>query len=230
MKLYLDTANVQEIREVHALGILSGVTTNPSLIARSLRLAGERFDGEEAFYVRFTEIIKEIASLVQSPVSAEVLAEDAAGMIQEGQKLAGLSDHVVVKLPITEPGLRACRALADMGVAVNVTLVFSANQALLAARAGARYVSPFLGRIDDVGGDGVELVRVIREIFEIHDLDTEIIAASVRHPQHVTAAALAGADIATVPYKVIKAMLGHPLTSAGINNFLSDWEKAKQEL
>jgi len=230
MKLYLDTANLQEIREVHALGVLAGVTTNPSLVAKVLGEAGERFDSEEAFYSRFTEIVREIAELVHAPVSAEALATDPEGMIAEGRKLAELNEHVVVKLPISEAGLRACRVLADEGIAINMTLVFSANQALLAARAGARYVSPFLGRIDDTGWDGVELVRSIREIFDVHDLGTEIIAASVRHTQHVTAAALAGADIATVPYKVLTAMVRHPLTEIGIQSFLADWEKAKQEL
>jgi len=230
MKLYLDTANLQEIREVHALGVLAGVTTNPSLVAKALGEAGERFDSEEAFYSRFTEIVREIAELVRAPVSAEALATDPEGMIAEGRKLAELNEYVVVKLPISEAGLRACRVLADEGIAINMTLVFSANQALLAARAGARYVSPFLGRVDDTGWDGVELVRSIREIFDVHDLGTEIIAASVRHTQHVTAAALAGADIATVPYKVLTAMVRHPLTEIGIQRFLADWEKAKQEL
>lgn len=230
MKLYLDTANLQEIREVYALGVLAGVTTNPSLVAKALGEAGEHFDSEEALYSRFTEAVREIAELVRAPVSAEALATDSEGMIAEGRKLAELNEHVVVKLPISEAGLRACRVLADEGIAINMTLVFSANQALLAARAGARYVSPFLGRVDDTGWDGVELVRSIREIFDVHDLDTEIIAASVRHPQHVTAAALAGADIATVPYKVLTAMVRHPLTEIGIQRFLADWEKAKQEL
>ena len=221
---------MQEIREIHELGVLAGVTTNPSLVAKALMQAGERFDSEDAFYQRFTEVIREIARLVRAPVSAEVLATDTEGMIAEGKKLAALDPHVVIKLPITAAGLRACRALADEGIAVNMTLVFSANQALLAARAGAAYVSPFLGRIDDIGGDGVELVREIRAIFDIHEIETEIIAASVRHPQHVTAAALAGADIATIPYKVFIAMMKHPLTSSGIERFLADWEKVKSEL
>ena len=230
MKLYVDTANLQEIREIHELGVLAGVTTNPSLVAKALMQAGERFDSEDAFYQRFTEVIREIARLVQAPVSAEVLATDAEGMIAEGKKLAALDPHVVIKLPITAAGLQACRALADEGIAVNMTLIFSANQALLAARAGAAYVSPFLGRIDDIGGDGVELVREIRAIFDIHEIETEIIAASVRHPQHVTASALAGADIATIPYKVFIAMMKHPLTSNGIERFLADWERVKSEL
>jgi len=230
MKLYIDTADLQEIQEIHKYGVLAGVTTNPSLVAKALMQAGEKFSDEEAFYRRFTEVIKEIAALVKAPVSAEALATDAAGMISEGRKLAQLDEHVVVKLPITAAGLEATRALANDGIAVNMTLIFSANQALLAARAGARYVSPFLGRIDDIGGDGVELVREIRAIFDIHGIDTEIIAASVRHPQHVTASALAGADIATIPYKVFKAMLGHPLTEIGIERFLADWEKVKKEL
>jgi len=230
MKLYVDTANLQEIREIHDLGVLAGVTTNPSLVAKALMQAGERFESEEAFYKRFTEVIREIARLVQAPVSAEALATDAEGMIAEGKKLAALDPHVVIKLPITAAGLQACRALADEGINVNMTLIFSANQALLAARAGAAYVSPFLGRIDDIGGDGVELVREIRAIFDIHDIETEIIAASVRHTQHVTAAALAGADIATIPYKVFIAMMKHPLTSSGIERFLADWERVKSEL
>ena len=230
MKLYVDTANLQEIREIHELGVLAGVTTNPSLVAKALMQAGERFDSEDAFYQRFTEVIREIARLVQAPVSAEVLATDAEGMIAEGKKLAALDPHVVIKLPITAAGLQACRALADEGIAVNMTLIFSANQAILAARAGAAYVSPFLGRIDDIGGDGVELVREIRAIFDIHEIETEIIAASVRHPQHVTASALAGADIATIPYKVFIAMMKHPLTSNGIERFLADWERVKSEL
>ncbi|WP_457629637.1 fructose-6-phosphate aldolase [Oceanithermus sp.] len=230
MKLYLDTANVQEIREIHAMGVLSGVTTNPSLVAMALTQAGERFKSEAAFYERFTGVVREIAELVQAPVSAEALSTDADGMVAEGEKLAALSEHVVIKLPVTATGLAACRRLADEGIAVNMTLIFSANQALLAARAGARYVSPFLGRIDDTGWSGVELVRTIREIYDLHGIEAEIIAASIRHPQHVTEAALAGADIATIPYGVFKALLKHPLTDIGIERFLSDWEKAKQEL
>ncbi|WP_293172545.1 fructose-6-phosphate aldolase [Oceanithermus sp.] len=230
MKLYLDTANVQEIREIHAMGVLSGVTTNPSLVAKALTQAGERFESEAAFYERFTGVVREIAELVQAPVSAAALSTDADGMVAEGKKLAALSEHVVIKLPVTAAGLAACRRLADEGVAVNMTLIFSANQALLAARAGARYVSPFLGRIDDTGWSGVELVRTIREIYDLHGIEAEIIAASIRHPQHVTEAALAGADIATIPYGVFKALLKHPLTDIGIERFLSDWEKAKQEL
>ena len=230
MKLYLDTANVQEIREIHAMGVLSGVTTNPSLVAKALTQAGERFESEAAFYERFTGVVREIAELVQAPVSAEALSTDADGMVAEGKKLAALSKHVVIKLPVTAAGLAACRRLADEGIAVNMTLIFSANQALLAARAGARYVSPFLGRIDDTGWSGVELVRTIREIYDLHGIEAEIIAASIRHPQHVTEAALAGADIATIPYGVFKALLKHPLTDIGIERFLSDWEKAKQEL
>ncbi|WP_456409988.1 fructose-6-phosphate aldolase [Oceanithermus sp.] len=230
MKLYLDTANVQEIREIHAMGVLSGVTTNPSLVAKALTQAGERFESEAAFYERFTGVVREIAELVQAPVSAEALSTDTDGMVAEGKRLAALSEHVVIKLPVTAAGLAACRRLADEGIAVNMTLIFSANQALLAARAGARYVSPFLGRIDDTGWSGVELARTIREIYDLHGIEAEIIAASIRHPQHVTEAALAGANIATIPYGVFKALLKHPLTDIGIERFLSDWEKAKQEL
>ncbi len=214
MELYLDTAKIEEIREIAAWGVLSGVTTNPSLVAQAGR--------------DLKEVVVEIAEIVRGPVSAEVIATDTEGMVAEGRDLARLSGYVVIKIPMTPEGLAATRRLADEGIPVNVTLVFSAAQALLAARAGARYVSPFLGRIDDVGGDGVGLVREIAEIFELHDLDTRIIAASVRHPRHVVEAAKAGADIATVPYKVMKQLVKHPLTDIGIARFLEDWKRATE--
>ncbi len=230
MKLYIDTADLREINEIYGYGVLQGVTTNPSLVAKALTSAGETFSSEDAFYARFKEVIKQIATLVKAPVSAEVLSSKAEDMYKEAKELAAIDENVVIKLPMNEEGLQTCSKLATDGIAVNMTLVFSANQALLAARAGAKYISPFIGRIDDTGADGMQLIRDIREIGDIHGLTAEIIAASVRHPQHVTQAALAGAHIATVPYKVIRAMVKHPLTDIGIRRFLSDWEKAKREL
>ncbi len=216
MELYLDTAEVTEVREVAEWGVLDGVTTNPTLIAKSGR--------------PFETVIREICEIVRGPVSAEVTATDVEGMIREGRHLAALNEHVVVKLPTTVEGLKACKALSAEGIKVNMTLIFSANQALLAAKAGAAYVSPFLGRIDDISWEGMEVVREIAEIFALHDLPTKVLAASVRHPRHVTEAALAGADVATMPYKVFKQLLVHPLTDIGLKRFLADWEKAKQQV
>ena len=213
MKLYLDTANVEEIREAARWGVLSGVTTNPSLAAR---------EDED-----FTKILPSICELVDGPVSAEVISLEYEGMIREGRKLAGVHPNVVVKIPIIPEGMRAVKTLSAEGIRVNVTLVFSVNQALLAARAGAAYVSPFLGRLDDIGHTGVELVRDLVDVIDLHDLDTEVIAASIRHPEHVPAVALAGAHIATMPFKVMKQMFKHPLTDLGIESFLSDWKKAE---
>ncbi|AEB11971.1 fructose-6-phosphate aldolase [Marinithermus hydrothermalis] len=215
MELYLDTAEVTEVREVAEWGVLDGVTTNPTLVAKSGR--------------PFETVIREICEIVRGPVSAEVTATDVEGMIREGRHLAGLNEHVVVKLPTTVEGLKACKALSAEGIKVNMTLIFSANQALLAAKAGAAYVSPFLGRIDDISWEGMEVVREIAEIFALHDLPTKVLAASIRHPRHVTEAALAGADVATMPYKVFKQLLVHPLTDIGLKRFLDDWEKAKQQ-
>lgn len=212
MKLYIDTANVEEIRECSEMGILSGVTTNPSLIARSGR--------------SFEDVIAEIVSLVDGPISGEVKATtcDAEGMIQEGRAIAAIHPNMVVKIPMTAEGLKAIHVLSSEGISTNCTLIFTANQALLAARAGADYVSPFLGRLDDISEDGVTLVSDIVDIFaQDPEISTEIIAASIRHPAHVTACALAGADIATVPYKVLKQMLQHPLTDKGIENFKKDY-------
>lgn len=210
MKFFIDTANFDEIKEAHSWGIISGVTTNPSLVAKE--------------NISFHDRLKEITALVPGSVSAEVIALDAEGMIEEGRKLAALAENITVKLPMTPEGLKACSVFAAEGIKTNVTLVFSANQALLAARAGATYVSPFIGRLDDIGQNGVELIETISDIFTIHDLDTQIIAASIRHPQHITAAALAGAHIATTPFNVLKSLFAHPLTTKGIDQFLKDWE------
>lgn len=211
MKFFIDTAVVDEIKEANDMGIICGVTTNPSLIAKSGR--------------DFSEVIHEIAAIVGGPISGEVKATttDAAGMIEEGRAIAAIHPNMVVKIPMTEEGLKACKTLSAEGIKVNMTLIFSANQALLAARAGAAYVSPFIGRIDDISMSGMDLIRSIVEIFSYTDLQTEIIAASVRNPVHVTECALAGADIATVPYKVLKQMIHHPLTDVGIEKFRKDY-------
>ncbi|WP_078593488.1 fructose-6-phosphate aldolase [Evansella clarkii] len=215
MKFFIDTANIDEIKEAHELGILSGVTTNPSLVAK---------EG-----VDFHERLKEITNIVkEGSVSAEVVAEDAEGMIEEGKELAAIAPNITVKVPMTLEGLKAVKAFSDLNIKTNVTLVFSANQALLAARAGATYVSPFLGRLDDIGQDGLELISKISEIFYTHDISTELIAASVRHPVHVTEAAARGAHIATIPMKVIRQLVEHPLTDAGIEKFLNDWNNANK--
>ncbi|MEW9671230.1 fructose-6-phosphate aldolase [Ammoniphilus sp. 3BR4] len=214
MKFFIDTANVNEIREVHTWGVLAGVTTNPSLVAK---------EGRD-----FIENLKEIIEIVDGPISAEVISTEAEGMIEEGEKLASLSKNIVIKVPMTAEGLKAVKHFSSKQIKTNVTLVFSANQALLAARAGATYVSPFLGRLDDIGQDGLLLISDIVDIFNAHGLDTEIISASIRHPIHVTEAAKMGAHIATIPYKVFEQMLKHPLTDQGIEKFLADWENAKK--
>lgn len=211
MKLFLDTANVEEIRAAYELGVISGVTTNPSLIAR---------EGRD-----FAQVVKEITSIVDGPISAEAVSLDAAGMLKEAEVLAAIHPNIVVKLPMTGEGLKAAKACRRQHIKTNVTLVFSANQALLAALAGATYVSPFIGRLDDLGQDGISLIYDIITIFEQYDLPAQVIAASVRHPLHVTQAAKAGAHIATVPYKVLLQMIKHPLTDAGIEKFLADWAK-----
>ncbi|MCP1160820.1 MULTISPECIES: fructose-6-phosphate aldolase [Bacillus] len=215
MKFFIDTANLEEIKEAHALGILAGVTTNPSLVAKEKNIS-------------FHDRLKEIAELVPGSVSAEVIALDAEGMIKEGKELAAIAPNITIKVPMTPDGLKAVHAFSKEGIKTNVTLIFSANQALLSARAGASYVSPFLGRLDDIGHNGLDLVTSIREIFDIHGIETEIIAASVRHPQHVTDSALRGAHIATVPLKVINQMFNHPLTDKGIEAFLADWDKRSE--
>jgi transaldolase len=213
MKFFIDTANIEEIREANALGILDGVTTNPSLVVK---------EG-----VKFESRIKEITEIVSGSVSAEVIGLTYEEMVEEGLELAKIAPNVTVKVPMTTEGLKAVKTFSDKGIKTNVTLIFSANQALLAARAGATYVSPFLGRLDDIGQDGLQLVEEIAEIFSIHKLETEIIAASIRHPQHVTQAALRGAHIATIPFNVIQQLTKHPLTDAGIEKFLADWNKSK---
>lgn len=211
MKFFLDTANVDAIRKANDMGVICGVTTNPSLIAK---------EGRD-----FNEVIKEITSIVDGPISGEVKATttDAEGMIAEGREIAKIHPNMVVKIPMTAEGLKATKVLSAEGIRCNVTLIFSAGQALLAAMAGAAYVSPFLGRLDDISTDGVELVASIAEIFDVQGIETEIIAASVRHPMHVVDCAAAGADICTVPMKVIDQMIAHPLTDRGIKNFKKDY-------
>lgn len=211
MRFFIDTAEVEEIRSANDMGIICGVTTNPSLIAKSGR--------------DFAAVIGEIASIVDGPISGEVKATSttAEDMIAEGRVIAAIHPNMVVKIPMTQEGLKACKVLSSEGIKVNMTLIFSANQALLAARAGAAYVSPFVGRIDDISMSGMDLIRSIAEIFSYTDLQTEIIAASVRNPVHVTECALAGADIATVPYKVLVQMIQHPLTDIGIEKFKKDY-------
>lgn len=216
MKLFIDSANLTEIRQAWDLGVISGVTTNPTLVAREGR--------------NFRQVLQEIVSIVDGPISAEVLSLETAGMLDEARSLAALHPNIVIKIPMTGDGLKAVKALRQEGIKTNVTLIFSANQALLAARAGASFVSPFVGRVDDVGQDGIYLVEEIIDIFRQHGLEAEVIAASIRHPRHVTQAAQAGAHIATIPYSVILQMLKHPLTEAGIARFISDWEAVRQRV
>ncbi|MFC4636789.1 fructose-6-phosphate aldolase [Deinococcus hohokamensis] len=211
MEFFIDTAIVDEIKEINAWGVLSGVTTNPSLIVASGR--------------DFREVVQEIAEMVGGAISAEVTSLDAEGMIREGQEVAQWSEHVVVKLPLTPAGLQACKALTSQGIKTNVTLCFSVPQALLAARAGATYISPFAGRVDDIGWDGIDLIRQIKEAYVLGGIETKVLAASIRHPMHVVQSALAGADVATIPYKVFTQMIKHPLTQAGLDGFMKDWAK-----
>ena len=212
MKLFIDTANVDDIRKANDMGVICGVTTNPSLIAK---------EGRD-----FKQVVAEIASIVDGPISGEVKATttDAEGMIAEGREIAKIHPNMVVKIPMTVEGLKACHALSKEGIKVNMTLIFTANQALLAARSGAAFVSPFLGRLDDISVRGVDLITEVVAIFKSHGIQTEIIAASIRNPMHVTDCAIAGADIATVPYKVIEQMTKHPLTDQGIEKFRKDYE------
>lgn len=212
MKFFIDTASIPEIKRIHALGILDGVTTNPSLIAKE---TGKPFEA----------IIEEICGIVDGPISAEVISLEAPGMIEEGRKLAKIHRNVVVKVPLTAEGLKACHAFSQEGIKTNVTLCFSATQGLMAAKAGATMVSPFVGRLDDVNHIGMELIEDLVEIFQNYDLETQVLAASIRGPRHVTEAALAGAHIATIPPKVFDQMLAHPLTDRGIEGFLADWKK-----
>ena len=214
MKFFIDTANVDEIKEAHAMGMVDGVTTNPSLIAREGRV--------------FEEVIKEICEIVDGPISAEVISLEAEGMVSEARELAKIHPNVVIKVPMTVDGLKATRQLSAENIKTNVTLVFSPLQALMAAKAGATYVSPFVGRLDDLSQDGMQLIEQIAEIFANYAYDTEIIVASIRNPLHVLDSALAGADIATIPFSVLSKLAAHPLTDKGIQSFLADWEKAKQ--
>lgn len=213
MRFFIDTANIEDIRKANDMGVICGVTTNPTLIAK---------EGRD-----FNEVIKEIASLVDGPISGEVkpTTEKAEDMIVEAREIAAIHENMVVKIPMTAEGLKACKMCTAEGIKTNLTLIFSAPQALLAARAGATYVSPFLGRLDDISTPGIELIRQISDIFSVHDIESQIIAASVRHPVHVIDCALAGADIATVPYKVIEQMIKHPLTDQGIEKFKQDYLK-----
>ena len=213
MKFFIDTAEVSEIRSAHELGLVDGVTTNPSLIAKSGR--------------DFKEVITEITGIVDGPISAEVIALDAEGMLREGKELASIHKNIVIKVPMTTEGLKATKEFSRLGININVTLIFSPLQALLAAKAGATYVSPFVGRLDDVGHEGMEGVEQIRTIYDNYGYDTEIIVASVRSPLHVLNAGLIGADICTIPFAVMKQLAQHPLTDVGIDKFLADWNKIK---
>jgi transaldolase len=216
MKFFVDTAEIKDIRELYEFGLVDGVTTNPSLIAKSGR--------------DFKEVVKEICSVVPGPVSAEVASLEYDGMIAEGEVLSKIAENVVVKLPLTLAGLKATRTFKERGVKTNVTLCFSANQALLAAKAGATYISPFLGRLDDINLDGMELIENIRQIYDNYNFETEILAASIRTPNHVTQSALAGADVATMPPAVIRKLADHPLTNAGIDSFVKDWAGTGQSI
>lgn len=213
MKLFIDTANLDEIKEVSSWGVLAGVTTNPSLIAK---------EGRD-----FKTVVKEITDIVDGPISAEVVSEDYEGMLVEARDLAKIHKNIIIKVPMTKEGLKAVSILNKEGIKTNVTLIFSANQALLAARSGASFVSPFVGRLDDIGNEGINIVADIADVFNIFGIETEIISASIRNPIHVLQSAKAGADIATIPYKVFNQMLNHPLTDSGIKQFLSDWESVK---
>lgn len=213
MRLFIDTANVGHIREIHGWGVLEGVTTNPTLVCKEGR--------------NYRDCIEEITSFVEGPVSAEAVSMDSTGMIKEARDLSSIADNVNVKIPMCPEGLKAIRALSLEGIQTNCTLAFSANQALLAAAAGATFVSPFLGRLDDIGNDGLHVLSEIVSIYKYYDIQTQVIAASLRHPQHVTGSALAGAHIATIPYDVFKQMAKHTLTDIGIERFLADWEKIK---
>ncbi|MCF4099360.1 fructose-6-phosphate aldolase [Maritalea mediterranea] len=216
MLFFADTANTEDIKELGGLGLLDGVTTNPSLIAKSGR--------------DFIEVVKEICDLIEGPVSAEVAATDFDGMVKEGDYLASLADNVVIKLPLTMDGLKACRYFTDKGVKTNVTLCFSVNQALLAAKAGATYVSPFIGRLDDINLDGMQLIEDIRTVYDNYGFETQILAASIRSANHVSDSALAGADVATIPPAVIRKLAEHPLTAKGLEAFVNDWKSTGQSI
>jgi transaldolase len=214
MKFFIDTANVEEIREAASLGVLDGVTTNPSLVAK---------EGKE-----FRQVLREIVSVVNGPISAEVTATDRDGMVDEGRELSAIHPNIVIKVPLIKEGLQACKQLRSEGIGVNVTLCFSPSQALLAAKADATFISPFIGRLDDISHEGMDLIRQIRIIYDNYGFQTQILAASIRHPVHVVDAALAGADVATIPFKVVMQLLKHPLTDAGQAKFLADWKKMQK--
>jgi transaldolase len=211
MKFFIDTANVEEIREAASLGVLDGVTTNPSLVAQ---------EGRD-----FHQVLREIVSLVNGPISAEVTAEDRDGMLQQGRELAKIHPNIVIKLPITKAGVQACKKLRSEGIGTNMTLCFSPSQALVVAKADASFVSPFIGRLDDISHEGMDLIQQIRVIYDNYGFETQIRAASIRHPLHVVQSAQAGADVATIPYKVVMQLLKHPLTDSGLEKFLADWKK-----
>lgn len=213
MKFFIDTANLDEIKEANELGLIDGVTTNPSLVAK---------EGD----VDFKEHIAKICSIVKGDISAEVTSIDTEGMLSEGRELAKIANNVVIKVPLTLDGLKACRTFRSEGTKVNVTLCFSAAQALLAAKAGASYISPFIGRLDDIAHDGMQLIRDIVQIYDNYGFETDVLAASIRHPMHIVDCALAGADVATIPFKVIQQLVKHPLTDKGLESFLSDWQKS----
>lgn len=215
MKLFIDTANIEEIKEINDWGVICGVTTNPSLIAK---------EGRD-----FKQVVKEITDIVDGPISAEVISLEKDGMLNEARELAKIHPNIVIKVPMTKEGLKAVNVLSQEGIKTNVTLVFSANQALLAAKSGATYVSPFVGRLDDIGNEGLYIIEDIVQVFETHNIDTEIIAASIRNPIHVLDAAKAGAHISTIPYSVFVQMLNHPLTNIGIDRFLKDWGKLESK-
>jgi transaldolase len=217
MKIFLDTADINEIRQVAKWGVLDGVTTNPTLFAKT---SGSTYE----------EVLKEICTITSGPVSAEVVAEDVEGMLKEGRAFAKLAPNIVVKVPMSEEGLEAISTFADEGIKTNCTLIFTANQGLLAAKAGASLLSPFVGRLDDINQDGMIVIRELVDIVTIHELDTEVLAASIRNPLHMTQAALAGAHVATLPFKVLQQMVHHPLTDSGIKQFRADWDKARQAL
>lgn len=215
MKFFIDTANVDEIRQAASLGVLDGVTTNPSLVAR---------EGRD-----FLTVLREIVSIVNGPISAEVTSTERDGMVEQGRKLADIHPNIVIKVPLIKEGLQACKTLRSENIRVNVTLCFSPSQALMAAKAGATYISPFIGRLDDISQEGMELIRQIRVIYDNYGYETEILAASIRHPQHVVDAALAGADVATIPFKILMQLIKHPLTDIGQQKFLADWEKLNKK-
>jgi transaldolase len=218
MKIFLDTADLTEIRRAAEAGLIDGITTNPSLLMQAAGKEGTP-----------REILTEICRVVEGPISAEVVATDAEAMLREGRELARIADNIVVKVPLTESGLRACRHFRAEGIAVNVTLCFSPTQALLAAKAGASFISPFVGRLDDISGSGMELIEQIVQIYDNYEFETEVLVASVRHPQHVVEAALLGADVVTLPSKVLFQLLQHPLTDKGLDAFLADWAKLPEE-